>query len=109
MLTIHEATFNGLRCLKLAGELTIYTASDARRNLRAALEHQGAPSELDLSGIEELDTAGMQVLLWFKQEASAQGKVVAFTNHSSAVIEVIDLLKIAGVFGDPILITPTSR
>jgi anti-anti-sigma regulatory factor len=59
---------------------------------------------LDLSGVEELDTAGVQLLLWLKQEARRGGYACTLVNHSPAVVEVLDLLKLAGTFGDPILL-----
>lgn len=107
MLTIQEAKHNGHAVLKLAGELTIYTAAEARTGLAERLERKGPLPELDLSGVEELDTAGLQVLLWAKREAAAHDKPLPFANHSPAVVEVFDLLKIAAIFGDPILISPS--
>lgn len=106
MLTIHQAKHNGHPILKPSGELTIYTAAEARKNLFEHLEYKGPFPELDLSEVEELDTAGVQVLLCLKREALACGKTAVFTNHSPAVIEVFDLLKVAALFGDPILIAP---
>ncbi len=107
MLTIQEAKHNGHPVLKLGGELTIYTAAEARSTLGERLDRKGALPELDLSGLEELDTAGVQVLLWLKREALARNKVLPFANHSPAVVDVFDLLKVAAVFGDPILISPS--
>jgi anti-anti-sigma factor len=107
MLTIQEAKHNGHPVLKLGGELTIYTAAEARSSLGERLDRKGQLPELDLSGVEDLDTAGLQVLLWLKREAVAHGKALPFTNHSPAVVEVFDLLKVAAIFGDPILISPS--
>jgi anti-anti-sigma factor len=109
MLTMQEAKHNGHPALKLAGDLTIYTAAEARSTLAECLEQKGEAPELDLAGIEEIDTAGIQVLLWLKREAADRDKTMPFANHSPAVIEAFDLLKITGVFGDPILITPSNR
>jgi len=109
MLTIHESGHGGHPALKLAGELTIYSATEARDRLAEHLDRKPAPPDLDLSGLEEIDTAGIQVLLWLKREAARRDRALALVNHSPAVIEVFDLLKAAGLFGDPILIPPTSR
>lgn len=109
MLAVQEAKRNGHPALKLTGELTIYSAAEARNTLGRYLDHKPGLPELDLSGIEELDTAGVQVLLWLKREAGLRNKALPFANHSPAVIEVFDLLKVTGLFGDPILITPPSR
>jgi anti-sigma B factor antagonist len=93
------------RILALAGELTIYAAADLKRDLEAALEE--GDLELDLGGVEEADTAGIQLLLWLKGEAHAKGRNLVYSRHAPAVVEVMDLLGLAGQFGDPILIAPT--
>jgi anti-sigma B factor antagonist len=108
MLTIQEAKHNGQSALKLIGELTIYSASEAKKGL-AKCSDKKAPQELDLSGIEEIDTAGVQVLLWVKREALGHKKALAFVNHSVAVVEAFDLLKVTSIFGDPILIAPSGN
>ena len=59
--------------------------------------------------MEDLDTAGVQLLVWMKQEARRRGRNLAFFAHSPAVVEVFDLLQVAGLFGDPILIAPSAR
>ncbi|BDU75528.1 STAS domain-containing protein [Mesoterricola sediminis] len=92
--------------LKLEGELTIFEAAEARARLREELRQ--APLELDLSGVAEVDTAGIQVLLWLKREGQAAGTPVPFGNHSPAVVEVLDLLRLAGAFGDTLLLAPTQ-
>jgi anti-sigma B factor antagonist len=107
MFTIRESKKGSLISLKLSGELTIYTAAQARGELQARLEkHKNL--ELDLWGVEELDTAGVQVLLWAKREAKNRGRALPFVNQSSLVIEIFDLLKVTGIFGDPILIAPDA-
>ena len=57
--------------------------------------------------MEELDTAGVQLLAWIKQEAKRRGKPLTLSAHSPAVVEVFDLLQVAGLFGDPILLAPS--
>jgi len=107
MLTLKDSKKGSLCSAKLTGELNVYTAAQAREELQARLEKHKA-LELDLWGIEELDTAGIQVLLWAKREAREHGRSLPFVNHSPAVIEILDLLKVTGVFGDPILIAPSG-
>jgi len=92
------------RCtLHLDGELTIYTAAQHRATL---LERLGACPELklDLAGVTELDTAGLQLLLVLKREAQAQGRELRLVNHSQAVVEVLELLYMQAHFGDPVVI-----
>jgi anti-anti-sigma factor len=108
MFNIQEAKRNGQTVLKLAGELTIYSASEAKTGL-AKYSDKKSPQELDLSGIEEIDTAGVQVLLWAKREAAGRKRPITLVNHSAAVIDALDLLKVTSLFGDPILIVPSGK
>jgi len=93
--------------LEVAGELTIYHAGEAKA--RFLEELAGEPiHEVDLSGIEELDTAGAQLLLWLKAEGRNRGWNIPFLQHSPAVLEVFEQLNLAGLFGDTLLLAPTS-
>jgi len=103
MLTYHTAQHDGQPSLRLAGALTIYTAAQARNEIPSRLAEHGA-TVLDLSGVEELDTAGVQLLFWLKREMARNGPGLTLVGHSPVVVEVLDLLKLAGTSGDPILL-----
>jgi anti-sigma B factor antagonist len=107
MLTYHATKHDGQPSLRLTGVLTIYTVAEARSELPARMTKHGA-QVLDLSGIEELDTAGVQLLLWLKRDMAARGSALALTRHSPAVVEVLDQLKLTATFGDPILLSPSA-
>jgi anti-anti-sigma factor len=107
MFQIEPASHEGDPCLRMRGELTIYAVAEARDRLSAALD-QAARLQLNLAEVEELDTAGVQLLVWAKQEARRRGKVLTLFAHSPAVVEVFDLLKVGSLFGDPILLAPTA-
>lgn len=87
----------------IEGGLNIYCANEAKEQLLQALA-KGQDVEVDLSDLEELDTAGVQLMLMFKQEAQRCNKGCAFINHGPAVREVIDLLNLASALGDPVVI-----
>lgn len=106
MFQIEAITHEGAPSLRLEGELTIYSVSEAKDQLHAALDTQPT-LQLNLADLEELDTAGVQLLIWLKQEAHRRGKTLVLYAHSPAVLEVFDLLKVARMFGDPILIAPS--
>jgi anti-sigma B factor antagonist len=108
MFQIELSTHEGGPALRLEGELTIYSVTEARDQLCAALDEHPA-LQLNLSDIEELDTAGVQLLAWIKQEAKRRGKPLVLFAHSPAVVEVFDLLQVASLFGDPMLFPPSSR
>lgn len=89
--------------IAINGELTIYTALDLKATLLAGLA-TNEELELDLSGVEEIDAAGLQLLVMIKQQAAALGKTLRFTGHSPVVLDLLDLSGLAGFFGDPLLI-----
>ena len=82
--------------LKIDGELTIFRAMELKPALLAVPPVTG----IDLSGVTDLDTAGVQLLMLAKKTALAQGRDVSLTGHSPAVIDVFELLNIAAYFGD---------
>ena len=89
--------------LRMEGDLTIYEAAALKTELMAALA-ESAVLELDLSGVGELDTAGLQLLLLLKNEAQTIGHDVRFVQHSPAIRDVLELCDLATVFGDPIVV-----
>jgi len=105
MIQIHSIQEKGRLVCRLSGDLTIYAAMEARQELESLLS-QPLPIALDLGEVDELDTAGVQILLWLKRGVADRGGQVTLIHHSPAVIEAFDLLHVTGVFGDPILIGP---
>lgn len=85
------------------GEMTIYTALELKDKLLAPLA-QCADLEVDLAGVSEIDSAGLQLLVMLKQEAKSQNKNLTISGHSPAVLEIFDLCQLEGFFGDPVLI-----
>jgi anti-anti-sigma factor len=87
----------------LAGELTIYSVAEIKAGLTEAMN--GADEvEVDLQGITEMDTAGLQLMLIAKRN---QGKDVRFINHPQSVLRLVDLANLGAVFGDPLFISAT--
>lgn len=77
-------------CLAINGELTIYQANAATEALRSAFA-SGALREIDLAGVTEMDTAGLQLLL-VAGRLTGNGEVpVALVNHSQPVGDVLEL------------------
>jgi len=90
-------------CFALEGEMTIYTAMELKDQLLAPLA-QCAAVEFDLAGISEMDSAGLQLLIMAKREATASGKTLNLSGHSPAVLEILELCQLEGFFGDQVLI-----
>ena len=96
------------RILPLEGGLTIYSANEHLQLLMQALACD-VEVELDLGAVDELDCAGLQLLILTKQEAARMNCALRLTNHSPAVIEAFELSGLGTFFGDPILIKPASE
>jgi anti-anti-sigma factor len=77
----------------VVGELTIQTAAEQKAVLLAALDGT-TRLRLDLSGVAELDTAGLQVLLALVAEARSAGKAVELADPTPAVTDVIALAQL---------------
>ena len=98
MFRIESCAHQGKPALRLEGELTICQVLEARTMLDAALDLFPA-LQLDLSGLEGLDTPGVQLLVWLGQEAHRRGKTLALFAPSQAVMEVFELLQVAPLLG----------
>lgn len=87
----------------IEGEMTIYTAETQRRQLEAYLA-SGQQLELDLSQVSEIDSAGLQLLIWLKNQAAQADKTLNFVMHSPAIVQVLELTNLSAYFGDPLLL-----
>lgn len=92
--------------LRLDGELTIYRAAELKPLLQQAL-HSAPQLEIDLGGVTDIDTSGVQLLMATKRLAADTQRSLRLSGHSPAVLEAFELLDLAAYFGDP-LITPAA-
>ena len=87
----------GTACvLRIEGELTIFRAAE----LKPLLLADPLPLEIDLSGVTDIDTAGVQLLMLAHNTARAQQRELRLVGHSPAVRDVFALLNLADCFGD---------
>lgn len=102
-LTILE---EGETCrVSLEGDVTVGTAAELKAALASAIaEHE--ETEVDLGAVEEMDTAGLQLMLMAKR---CEGKTVRFINHSAAVLRVLELANLGQQLGDPLLIKALGK
>lgn len=89
--------------LFIEGELSIYRAAELKEALLAAVNRSPC-LEVDLAGVTEIDTAGVQLLMLAKRSAAQLQRQVRLVSHSPAVMEVFALLDLAAWFGDPLLL-----
>jgi anti-sigma B factor antagonist len=93
--------------LRVEGEMNIYKAAELKQMLLAAIPADGT-LEADLSGVTEMDTAGLQLLMLTKKTAQAGGGDLRLVHHSPAVVDVFELLSLGTFFGDPLVIPPRT-
>lgn len=97
------STADAAGTLYIVGEMTIYRAAELKDVLLQALQAP-RPLEVDLAEVTDIDSAGVQLLMMAKQAARAQGTDLRLVRHSPAVLDVFELLDLAGHFGDPLLV-----
>jgi anti-anti-sigma factor len=87
-------------CLRIEGELTIYRAAELAEAMKASLAHvpAGGAFELDLSGVTEMDCAGVQLLIAARRSTDESGRVLRLAGSSPAVAEVFRTLQLAPHF-----------
>ncbi|MDY0329695.1 MAG: STAS domain-containing protein [Thiomonas sp.] len=86
----------------LQGALDIYAAAQVRARL-GRLIAQHPLVELQLAAVDEIDTAGVQILLAAKQQASNLEHSLKLSAHSPAVIDALELCGLLAYFGDPVV------
>lgn len=85
----------------LSGPLTIYEVSDLHHQFKESCQ-DGDSVRLDLAGITELDTAGLQLLMALRQHL---GSRLVLLQHSKPVIDMLDLYQLVPFFGDVIVLS----
>lgn len=86
----HERLTNAMR-LDVSGEMNIYTAPDLKAAFMDAL-YDAPALELNLTEVEEMDSAGLQLLVLARRECHARGKGFSIISHSAATNSVVRLL-----------------
>lgn len=107
-MDISVKTSDDVCIISVMGDLNIYSSPKFIEELHNAF-NGFSKIALDLAGVAELDTAGLQTLVAAKKESAKTNKALKIVNHSSVVIRFIDLLGLVGFFGDKIKIPAEER
>jgi len=97
-MPLTQSTRDGHLRLLVNGGFTIFQAAEYKPQLLGVIDNADDMLEVDLSGVEEIDTTGLQLLLLMKREAALQYKQLFFNGVSPAVQSLIDLLHLQDVF-----------
>ncbi len=82
-------------CVRIRGEMTVYAAQSLKAELCAALRRHRRTALLDLSGVTEFDTAGLQILFAARRLAADEGRALQLAAPSPVVQEALDLCRLS--------------
>lgn len=94
---IHNNNKNGTT-LTLDGELTIYSVTAAHKTLSELFDAFVSPVSLDVSRVSEIDTAGVQLLLFVKKQLGECDKAIYISNSNSQLDSIFSLLDLTNLF-----------
>lgn len=106
MEIIERRTGNTVQ-LSLTGDLDIYGVAEVYARVSKGLDEADGVV-LDLSAVDNIDGAGLQLLMAGKREAERGGKSLQLSQHSPCVIEAIELCQLERFFGDPLVLRPVG-
>ena len=98
-MTINVDKKNGLSSLRIEGEMTIFTALELKKGLLDNLADCSG-LEIDLSQVNEFDTAGFQLLFLTKRDANMSDKSFRIISHSPASELILELYNMKDYFDE---------
>jgi len=84
-----EAVAGG--ALRIAGNMTVYSAGDLKTALLAQTMVGQSVLDLDLSQVREFDTAGLQLLLMLKRRTQGQMRIVSCSHAVRGTLSLCHL------------------
>lgn len=90
--------------LVVEGAMTIYEADAIKHELLSALS-AGPGLMIDLSLVDEIDTAGLQLLILVQREAAGGAKPLQIGARSAAVDEVFQRYGLGDAFDAPFVVS----
>ena len=91
--------------LVLSGAITFNDALEWRESVLKEIDRDGLV--LDLSGVDEADSAALSLLLEWRREASARGYAVRYANLPEAIRSLAELYGVSSLI--PSIDTPASH
>ena len=90
--------------ITLSGEMTIYTAAEQKEKICEVLDDP-RDLEINLSGVNEIDSAGIQILMLAKKSRARKQHKQTLVEHSQDVLDALETLGLVPYFGDPVVIS----
>jgi anti-anti-sigma factor len=102
-MSITIETHGATECVSLTGELTIFTVSEIWQSMWRLFEGTNE-IEIDLQGVSEVDSVGIQLLALVKMAVEKRGMSARFVNYSKEVVDVVEMFNLAGKIADPLVL-----
>ena len=93
--------------MQIGTEMTIYTAAALKVRLLSELAASDA-LEIDLAPVADIDSAGLQLLLLARREATSAGKALRLIAPHGAVVEILATSGLSETFASSIVAAPTE-
>jgi anti-sigma B factor antagonist len=93
-----------LMSISILNEMNIYNATELKKLLDKRIDDK-RDMEINLDGVSEIDSAGIQLLMLIKQERSNNNLHLSLVQHSNAVLDAFEFLGLVSYFNDPVLLT----
>jgi anti-sigma B factor antagonist len=84
---------NGRCLLQIEGDMTIYNAAELGENMLEFIEGF-KEFEVDMSTVNEIDTAGIQLLLQLKKKAQAEERTIQLLGCNEEMRDLFDLYQL---------------
>ncbi|MBA4068768.1 MAG: anti-sigma factor antagonist [Acinetobacter sp.] len=102
-MTINLNVENDNCKLAIEGEMTIFVAAEFLSAIQEPVQ-KNLNMEIDLSQVTEIDSAGLQLMIFVKKKSVLHAFDLHFVNHSKPVQEILELTDLGSFFGDPIVL-----
>lgn len=87
----------GLCKLAIVDDMTIYAIDDLKNALNEEIDFYDR-FDLNLSGVEEIDSAGIQLLFALRSELILRNKVLKISSQSEVVTKLMESYNVMNIF-----------
>jgi anti-sigma B factor antagonist len=90
--------------ISISNEMNIYSANELKTLLDKVID-DNRELEINLAGVTQIDSAGVQLLMLTKKERDNNNLRLSLVQHSNAVLDTFEFLGLVSYFNDPIVLT----